>query len=449
MLFAPNTAAGGGEAGPEPGVSLTVYNQDFAMVRQRRLMELAEGESTLKFPEVAATIVPETVQFRSLRPGAAKVLEQNYEFDLLSAEKLLNRYVDRQIAVIGRDGSLIEGRLLSSDANQLVLSNRHGIDLILRGKNIKDIRFSTFPEGLLTRPTLVWKVHCEEAGEHLAEVAYRANSITWRVDYRAVASADDKTIDVSGWVTITNRTGTTFQDADLKLMAGDVHVEERRGQTVSARRAGTELLRRRAEFEEKAFAEYHLYTLGRTTTLANAQTKQIRLIEVEKIPVAKRYLYRPEFAGRVATVLEFNNSEQTRPGLGIPLPKGPFRVYRRAREGETEFVGKDEIDHTPKDERVRIRTGYAVGLVVERVQTANRKRAGENWNEQDWQITLRNHMDRPVKVAVEEPLEKSRNWRVLQCDHDYERKDSHTLTFGPDIPPDGQKMISYTVRYTW
>jgi hypothetical protein len=287
-------------------VNLTVYNQNFAIVKERRLMQLGEGAGIVKFPGVAATIVPESVQFSSLRPGGAKVLEQNYEFDLLSADKLLHKYIDREISVVGRDGSLTEGTLLAAEGNHLVMASRGGIELIPRRNNIKDIRFSSLPEGLLLRPTLVWKVRAQQPGEHLVKIAYAATGIKWRVDYRAVASADETTLDVAGWVTIDNRTGTTFKDAGLKLLAGDVHLVPKKSEkrAASARGSFALGLQRVPAFEEKAFGEYHLYTLGRRTTLANAQTKQIELLKVGKIPVAKVFLYRPDFRHRLLKILK-------------------------------------------------------------------------------------------------------------------------------------------------
>jgi len=452
LLFAlACTAPAEDEAQQGPGVSPTVYNQNFAIVKERRLMQLDEGSSTVKFPEVAATIVPETVQFSSLRRGGAKVLEQNYEFDLVSAGKLLRKYIDRKVSIVGRDGSLTEGTLLSSDNAQVVLSNEDGVHLIPRVKNIKDIRFSSLPEGLLTRPTLVWKVKADKPGEHLVKVAYRANSINWRVDYRAVSAADEKTLDLAGWVTINNQTGTRFKDAGLKLMAGDVHLVRDRADFLGEVPTEEKLRMKTGVrgFQEKSFAEYHLYTLGRRTTLASAQTKQIELINVEKIPVTKRYLYRANFGTRVGVILQFKNSKETCKGLGIPLPKGPFRVYLADNDGQAEFVGRDEIDHTPKDEPVRIRIGYAFDLVAERVQTANRRKAGQRWNEQDWKITLRNHKDQPVKIPVEEPLEGYRNWKILKHSHDYKKKDFRMLEFETAVPANGRTVITYTVRYTW
>jgi hypothetical protein len=452
------------EADAGPGVSLTVYNQNFAIVKQRRAMPLAQGVGMVKFPDVAATIVPDSVQFSSLRPeGDAQVLEQNYEFDLVSADKLLEKYIDKKISVITRDGGLLEGTLLSADAGQLVLSGARGIDLVPRGKNVKDIRFSSLPSGLLTRPTLVWKVKAAHAGDHLVKIAYRANNMTWRVDYRAVAAADEKTLDLAGWVTITNQSGTTFENAGLKLMAGDVHVvqqERMRGLYLGARVQQLEPAKGEGRgFEEKSFAEYHLYTLGRTTTLANAQTKQIELINVEGIPVTKRYLVRTPAAvlgaqpgpggQQVAVILEFKNSKETRAGLGIPLPKGPFRVYQIDKDKQAEFIGQDEIDHTPKDEPVRIRIGYAFDLVAQRVQTANRTRAGERWMEQDWKITLRNHKAEPVTIVVEEPLVGHVNWEIIAKSQEYRKKDYKTIEFDVPLPPNSEKTVTYTVRYTW
>ncbi len=432
-----------------PGVSLTVYNQNFALVKERRLMDLEAGASVVKFPEVAATIVPESVQFSSLRPVGAKVLEQNYEFDLVSASKLLHKYIDREISIVGRDGSLTDGTLLSSDNAQVVLSNDEGIHMIPRVNNIKDIRFSSLPEGLLTRPTLVWKVKAAKRGEHLVKVAYRANSINWRVDYRAVAAADEKTMDLAGWVTINNQTGTTFEDAGLKLMAGDLHLVEEERRIVEVRRNEVHGKGAGRGFAEKSFAEYHLYTLGRRTTLANAQTKQIELINVAAVPVTKRYLYRPNFGNRVGVILQFKNSKETCKGLGVPLPKGPFRVYLADTDSQNEFVGSDTIDHTPKDEPVRIRIGYAFDLTAERVQTANRRKAGVDWNERDWKVTLRNHKDQPLKIVVEEPLQGYLNWKILKQSHEYTKKDFRTLDFEVEVPANGETTVTYTVEYTW
>jgi len=440
------------EAELGPGVSLTVYNQDFVMVKERRLMKFGHGVGLAKFGEVAATIQPDTVQFSALNPQAPiRVIEQNYEFDLVSADKLLEKYIDKPIKVVTRDGGLLEGTLLSSDPMQLVLVTRNGVDLVPRGKNVKDILFSSLPGGLLTKPTLVWKVDAKQAGEQLIKVAYRAAAMSWRVDYRAVAAADEKTLDLAGWVTINNATGATFKEAGVKLMAGDVNVvrPEHALAVTGPTAANGRLNKDKGGFAEKSFAEYHLYTLGRNTTLASAEIKQIELINVEHVPVTRKYQYRPEFGNRVAAVLEFKNSKETAAGLGIPLPKGPFRVYQRDVDDQTEFVGADAIDHTPKDEPVRIRIGYSFDLVVERTQINNRQNGGEHWVEQDWQIKLRNHKDRAVTIVVDEPTGGYVNWEVLRESDKHVKRDFRTLEYTVDVPANAEKVITYSIRYTW
>lgn len=465
-------------AEPTDGVGLTVYNQDFAIVRERRTMPLAAGRSEVKFKDVAATIVADTVHFLSLRPaGDATVIEQNYEFDLVSANKLLDKYVDKDIGLITRDGSLIEGKLMSFDDGQLVLavkspqegseigsagsrshtgsgtSPQTRIEMVPRGKNVRDIRFSALPGGLLTQPTLVWLVNAKQAGEHLVEVSYRANGVNWRVDYRALADADGKMLDLAGWVTIDNRSGRTYEDARLKLMAGEVHVVKKQEDRLRGRYAlGFDVAAAgRPEapaFEEKAFAEYHLYELSRPATIKDQQVKQIELINIEQIPVTRKYQYRGD-GDNVHVILEFKNAKETREGLGIPLPKGPIRVHQMDADKQNEFIGMDSIEHTPKNEDIKIRIGTAFDIKGERGQT-NLKKPGERVEDQDWQIRLRNHKDQPVKVEVLERLEAgNRNWEIREASHEWKKKDFQTITFEVDVPANGEVAITYSVEYTW
>lgn len=435
---------------PANAVAITIYNQDFAVVRERRRLPLTAGRSTMRFTDVAATIVPESVQFRALDPvGAATVVEQNYEYDLVSADKLFDKYIDRSVRIVTRDGGLLEGTLMNADPSQVVLSGRDGIALVPRGENVKDVQFAALPEGLLTRPTLVWLLDSKRAGDTLVEVAYRADQVNWRVDYRAVADADGKAVDLSGWVTVNNRSGRTYADARLKLMAGDVHVVEERpsptgmprmleGRAVSAKGGG---------FEEKSFAEYHLYELPRPATIADRQIKQIELIDVEHVPVTHTYQYRGE-SNNVAVMLEFKNARATREGLGIPLPKGTVRVYQRDTDGQVEFLGADEIDHTPKDEPVKVRIGNAFDVVGERTQTAQRNPASRV-AEMEWRIRLRNHKDQAVTIEALEPMTYQRSWDILASSQGYEKKDSRTISFKVNVPANGESVITYTVRYWW
>jgi len=323
--------------------------------------------------------------------------------------------------------------------------------LVPRGNNVKDIRFDSLPEGLLLKPALVWKVRSKKPGEHLVRIAYTASRINWRVDYRAVTSADEKTLDVAGWVTIDNRTGTTFKDASLKLMAGDLHLVQKGGGAGMMEGEGlVPNVAGKAPVEERSFAEYHLYTLQRPTTLANAQIKQIELLKVEKIPATKTYLYRPDLGHRVAAVLEFKNSKTTCPGLGIPLPAGPFRLYQRDADGQPEFIGRDGIGHIPKDEPVRLKLGMAFDLFADRALMVTRKKAGRKWEEQGWKVLVRNHKDEAVDVTIEEPLHHpERNWKILSPSHEYKKKDFRTLEYQLQVPANGQAEVTYTVQYTW
>jgi hypothetical protein len=438
------------EAEQGEGVSLTIYNQDFVVVKDRRLMDLRRGRSTIRFGDVAATIVPESVQFSPLRrPGVARVVEQNYEFDLVSADKLLDRYIDRDIGLVTRDGEVIAGKLLSFDDTQLVLRTQGGIDLVPRAGNVKDVRFSSLPGGLLTRPTLVWKLDAQATGKELVKVAYRADKMSWRADYRAQVNEVGDRLRLAGWVTVTNNTGTSFKDAQVKLMAGDVHTVQRLAPPESSAAGdGTRIYTPAKAITEKSFADYHLYELGRKTAVRDRETKQIELLNVADIPVTRGYQYRGQSDGsKVAVVLEFKNSKKTASGLGVPLPKGPIRVFQRDHDGELEFAGTDNIDHTPKDEPVRVRLGSAFDLAGEYTVLATR--SGFNFSEQDVRIHLRNHKQKDVHIDVVETINGRSNWSLLRQNHPMTQRDVNTLVFPADVNANGQTTITYTIRYNW
>jgi hypothetical protein len=438
------------EAEQGEGVSLTIYNEDFVVVKDRRVMDLRRGRSTIHIRDVAATIVPESVQFSALRrPDVARVAEQNYEFDLVSADKLLDKYIDRDIGLVARDGEVIQGKLLSFDDNQLVLRTRDGIDMVPRVGNVKDVRFSSLPGGLLTRPTLVWKLDARASGKELVKVAYRADKMTWRVDYRAQVNEAGNRLRLAGWVTVTNNTGTAFKDAQVKLMAGDVHVvRTQQPPTSTPGTGGARPYTVVKAVTEKSFAEYHLYELGRKTAVRDHETKQVELLNVADIPVTRGYEYRGQADGsKVAVVLEFKNSKKAASGLGVPLPKGPIRVFQRDQDGELEFAGTDNLDHTPKDEPVRIRLGSAFDLAGEYKVLATR--SGFNFSEQDVQIQLRNHKQQDVHIDVVENINGRSNWSLLRQSHPMGQRDVNTLVFPVEVNANGEATITYTIRYNW
>jgi hypothetical protein len=438
------------EAERGEGVSLTVYNHNFVVVKERRLMDLKKGRSLVRFRDVAATIEPDTVQFSPLRrPDLARVVEQNYEFDLVNADKLLDRYIDRDIGVVTQDGELLKGTLLSFDPNQLVLKTANGVDLLPRTGNVKDVQFSALPGGLLTRPTLVWRLDAKEDGKELVKVAYRARAMTWRVDYRARVNQAGDRMDLGGWVTVTNNTGTTFKDAQVKLLAGDVNlVVEQPGMAGAwGGPTGGVAPLSKAQFTEKSFADYHLYELGRPATLKSAETKQIELLDVSNIPVERAYAFRSGEA-KVAVVLRFKNAEAVAQGLGVPLPKGPIRVFQRDGDGDLELAGTDAIDHTPKDETLNVRLGYALEIVGERKQLAQRN--GPNWREEDWEVKLRNHTPEAVTVeAVEAIAGSSANWAMLKESRAHRVRDVNTLVYTVALKPNSEETVTYSIRYWW
>jgi len=458
LLFA-GALAHAAPAPPKEGVALTVYNQNFAVVKEVRTLKLPEKISTVQFRDVAKQIDPTSVHFKSLTdPQGTTVLEQNYEFDLVSADKLLDKYIDRPLAVITKDGKKYDGTLLSFDAKQLVLQGRGGLYMIQRPDNVQNIEFGKLPEGLLTRPTLVWQVATGRPGDHLAQVTYQTTGLSWRADYSAVISADDTRMDLSGWVTLRNECGAGFKDAKLKLMAGDVRRVQPpappQGLAAAANRARAGA---GAGFVEKTFFEYHLYTLGRPTTVNENQVKQVELLTAADVPVTKRYVFEP--GGRywhrrygqpntykVNVFIEFKNSKESK--LGMPLPKGKIRTYKRdADDGDLEFVGEDQIDHTPKDEELKLYVGDAFDLVGEKTVTDRKQE--KRWRQETIRIDLRNHKDEAVTILVREHLTRGGQWSITAKSQDFKKIDATTIEFTVPLPANGKAQVTYTVDYRW
>jgi hypothetical protein len=462
-LYRPLPGAAGVNARAVPG---------YALVRQERLLKLERGRSSVKFSDVAALIDPTTVTFVSLTDPHTRVLEQNFQFDLVSTEKLLLKYLDRPITVERQgspDATTIEGTLLSS-ADGLVIRDQKGAVHALR--NYSAITFPELPGGLDTRPTLVWDVLAPNGGSQRARVTYQTGGITWWADYNLIFSdgkdANSGTLDLGAWVSLVNLSGASYPEAALKLIAGDVQRLPAAGTVVTARAmALAEADAAAPGFAEKSFFEFHLYTLGRRTTLPNNSTKQIELFEQAKqIPAHKLLVYygasaRPGLAipltqrdlgvaanHKVDVYLEFRNDAQH--GLGMPLPAGRVRVSKvDTADGALEFIGEDAIDHTPKDETVRVKLGSAFDVVGDRRQVDFSVDTRARTMEEEIEINLRNHKAQPVEVIVKESLPRWSNWTVLSKTHDFERADARTIHFKVAVPKDGQSVLRYRVRYTW
>jgi hypothetical protein len=459
---------------PGQGVPNAMSVPGYALVRDDRDMKIKQGRSQLSFTDVAALIDPTTVTFSSLTDPSTRVLEQNFQFDLVSTQKLLLKFIDRQITVDKSSGNSvtpITGTLLSA-IDGIVLRGTDGSIYSLPAYT--SVRFPDLPGGLNTRPTLVWDIQSPAGGSHKTRVTYQTGGITWWADYNLIfnegADANSGLLDLSAWVSIINQSGATYQDAKLKLIAGDVH----RAAPVLDRAMRTKVMEMAVAapqgangFEQKDFFEFHLYTLGRTTTLPNNSTKQIELFDQAKQIPAKKvllyygavqpYYYPSPFTDRnmgvemnkkVDVYLEFKNDKQF--GLGVPLPAGRLRVSQLDKaDGSLEFIGEDTIDHTPKDEQVRVKLGSAFDVVGERRQVSFSVDTTAKWMEEEIEVKLRNHKSQPVEVVVKENLYRWSNWKILTQTHKYDKEDARTISFPVKVAKDGETVVRYRVRYTW
>jgi len=437
-------------------VAITVYNQDFGLVREVRQLDLARGRVALEFGDVAAQIQPETVHIVSLSaPAGLRVLEQNYRYDLLNPEKLLEKYVGRRVTVYrwneksGRDEAF-DAEVLSVNGGT-ILKVGNEITFNFPGR----ISFPEIPDNLIATPTLVWLLDAQEPRQRV-EVSYLTRGMNWKADYVLVINDEETQGGLTGWVTLNNQSGTTYENARLKLVAGDVQrVQDLEvPKAMDVLRAAQE--RENRPFQEESFFEYHLYTLERPATLLNNEQKQVTLLEAPKIQLAKRLMYygaaqyyRSQWGEvlsnqKVSVYMDVQNSEQN--GLGMPLPKGIVRVYKADKAGAQQFIGEDRIDHTPRDERVRIKMGESFDVVGGRRQTEFRI-IGSCVSESAWEIHLRNHKDVAATVEAVEPV--GGDWEILTSSHKASKLDAHTFSFTQSIPARGEVRITYRVRVKW
>ena len=435
-------------ADDQESLSVTVYNSNLGLVKETRRLTLPEGVTELKFSDVASQIMPETVHIASLTdPSGLDILEQNYEYDLLSPQKMLDKFVGKEVKVL-RDGAEVPITLLSTNGG-VVYRMGERIFTDFPGKLI----FPGLPENLLPKPTLVWRLENRTPRLQKVEATYLTGGMTWKSDYVAVLDKEDQKMDLTGWVTLDNRSGATFRNARLKLVAGDVNRIIGRDQMRNAARALEQAPMKSAAspFKEESFFEYHLYALQRPTTLKENQTKQVTLLGASQVPVKKRFLYygaqqyyRSQYGApienqKVGVYLEIANKKEN--GLGMPLPKGIVRLYKADGDGSLQFIGEDQIDHTPKDETIRIKTGEAFDLVAERKQTDWKKIAWDRY-EVAFEVSLRNHKEGPVTISVIEPIPG--DWEILKSSHDYKKIEAHTVQF--DIPVGKNQEVKLQYR---
>ncbi len=423
--------------------SLTVYNQNLALVREVRKLDFKSGTGEIRFQDVAAQIDATSVHFSA---SGVEMLEQNFDYDLVSPDKLLQKYVDRDIEVVTKQ-DVVRGKLLTSSwgtqGSQVVLQQADGSVRSLLQDNIVEIRYPELPGGLITKPTLRWLVNASTGGSKDTEVSYLTGGMSWRADYVLVMNDANTKADLDAWVTIDNTSGATYEDAKLKLIAGEVHrapaprpmyaVDGLETRAFSVKAAG---------FEEQTFFEYHLYTLQRPATVADNQTKQISLFPGTSTPLRKIYEFDyQKKADRVGVSVEFENREEN--GLGMALPAGRVRVYQEGPDKSQEFLGEDNIEHTPKNEKARIQIGNAFDIVAERTQTDFRK-ISDRVTEMDIQVKLRNHKKEAVDVVVVDYFRG--DWEITRASLDFKKISARKVEFTVHAEPEQEATLTYTVR---
>jgi len=445
----------------------------YALVREDRRFDLAAGRNRLRVPDVPALIDPTTVSFTSLTdPKGTRVVEQSFEFDLASPQKLLSRYLDREVAVEQARGTGVEtvtGTLVSTQGG-ITLKAPDGTVRILNGHT--GVKLPSLPGGLISRPTLAWDIEAAAAGSQSARLAYQTGGMTWWADYNLTYSEPAPgacRLDVGAWVTLVNQSGASFENAKLKLVAGEVQRAQPRYAPAPMPAALASAPARSMEgFAEKAFFEYHLYTLGRPASLPNNAIKQIELFPTATgVGCEKSLVYGgqgnlPSYGSpmtdrnfgqgsnrKVEVYLRVKNAKAN--GLGMPLPAGKMRVAKRDdADGSLEFIGEDLIDHTPRDETVRIKLGNAFDVVGERRQVEYRVDTSAKWIEEEIEVKVRNRKpDETVTVTVRETMHRWTQWAFVKRSHDAEKIDSRTVHFPVRIAPGGEAVVRYTVKYTW
>ena len=444
-------------------LAVTVYNSNIALVRDVRQVSIPSGTADLRFLDIASTVNPATVHFRSLsNPAQLAMLEQNYQFDLLDPQRLLRKYVGRDVTLVRsrqENGSTrteeVTARLLAyNDAPVWRIGNE-----IVTGFHPEQFRFPEIPENLHSRPTLVWRLENSGPTRHRIETAYLAGGMGWNADYVLTVGRDDAKADLDGWVTVTNTSGTSYRNTALQLVAGDLNRVTGRQEFADAMET-SEMLRVAASpqaFAREAFSEYHLYALGRRTTLLENETKQIALLGGTGVPVQKLYVvngqqfyYRNRqspgspIKDRVRVFYRFRNGETS--GLGMPMPAGIVRVYQADSRGSVQFAGEDRIGHTPKDEEVTLQIGAAFDIVAERKQT-DWTRIGDNVYEVAFEIALRNHKEAPISVEVNEPI--AGDWQMLSSTHAHTKTEAFAARFAVPVPAGGESVLRYRVRVRW
>lgn len=439
----------------QTSVEITIYNVNLGLVKDKRKIKLPVGINELRFMDVASKIMLTSVYIKSLtNTKGLSILEQNYEYDLLSPEKLLDKYVGKEVKLYSKNPytereEIVNARLLSNNGGPVFQIDKE-ITFGYPGRII----FPEVPENLISKPTLIWLLENKISQEQEVEASYLTDGINWKADYVLTLNDNDTQADISGWVTIDNKSGATYKSAKLKLVAGDIHrvTEEPEYRDRMLKYAIREAAPGAPQFKEEEFFEYHIYTLQRETTIKDNQTKQINLITAGGIPVKKEFVfqgakyYYSQYTDmmpkqKVGAYVEIENKKEN--NLGIPFPKGIVRVYKYDSEGALQFIGEDRIEHTPKDEKIRVKVGDAFDVVATRKQIDWKKIASDTY-ESAYEISIRNHKKQDIVVKVIEPIPG--DWTMLNSSHDFKKTEAFTAEFQINVPKDKEVKLTYRVR---
>ena len=446
----------------QQSVAVTIYNGDLALVKDTRKVKIKIGLNALALRDVSAQIRPETALLRSINsPGSLTLLEQNFDFDLLTPEKLLEKYVGKTVSLVKTNPATgvetVEQATVLSANNGVVLRVGNRIET---GVPLGRIVYDNVPANLRDRPTLVTQINNKGATDQTVELSYLTGGLGWKADYVAELNAKEDMLDLSGWVTLTNTSGASYKNAKLQLVAGDVNRVQPQASPMSMRK-NMDMMAASAEsapMREEGLLEYHLYTLDRPTTIAENQTKQVALLSASGIPVHKdlvlqgaEYYYQSQY-GEIGTkmklgvFIEFENKEASK--LGLPLPKGILRVYKKDSSGNAQFVGEDNIDHTPKNETVRLKLGEAFDVTADKKQTDFKvlpnPQKGHVAYESAFEFTLKNAKKEKVTVTVQEPI--SGEWKIVNESHPHTKVNSHLAQWKIDIPAEGKTTLTYRAQ---
>jgi len=443
-------------------LAVTVYNSNIALVRDVRNLSLPGGLFRLKYMDIAATVNPATVHFRSLNePEKLGVVEQNYEYDLLEPAKLLHKYVGKEVTLVRSYQE--NGSTKREEIKATLLADNNGPvwkigNDIVTGMYAESLRFPEVPANLYDRPTLLMSLQNDGGRKQQVETSYLASNLSWNSDYVLTVGREDKAADLDGWVTLTNNSGTAFHNARLQLVAGDLNrIQTNAPAAMAADRVMMAKAARAEQFAQENFSEYHLYSLGRKTSVEDKETKQISLLQGSDVPVVKifmvngqNYYYRNQqnpgspLKDNVMVFYKFKNEQKA--GLGMPMPAGNVRVYQKDSKGNVLFVGEDRIDHTPKDEMVTIHIGNAFDVISERKQTDYRRIDTHTW-EMEFEITLRNHKDTPITVEVNEPI--GGDWEMINSSYKFTKTAAFAAQFQVPVAANGTSMLKYRIRAKW